>query len=86
MLQWGINRADEMGVEAFIQATVEGKELYENFGFVTKDIMDLKKPGMQGDAEWVKLERRYPLVYRWMERPKSVKNSASNFLERKWLS
>lgn len=73
-LQWGIDKADEMGVRSFIEATIEGAQLYERFGFVTKQIMDVKREGMDQDAEWKILAREYPLRYRWMEREKkSVK-------------
>lgn len=33
MMQWGVNKADEDGVECYLDATPEGKPLYEKFGF-----------------------------------------------------
>ncbi|KAF2796037.1 GNAT acetyltransferase-like protein [Melanomma pulvis-pyrius CBS 109.77] len=69
-LQWGIEKADEMNVEAFIEATVDGAQLYERFGFVTKHIMNLRMEEVDADSEWRRLEEEYPLKYRWMERGK----------------
>ncbi|KAF2011277.1 GNAT acetyltransferase-like protein [Aaosphaeria arxii CBS 175.79] len=68
-LQWGINKADEMDVEAFIEASIEGAQLYERFGFRTIHIMDLRKEATE-DQEWASLAEEYPLHYRWMEREK----------------
>lgn len=33
MMAWGVKKADEDGVEAYLDATPEGKPLYEKFGF-----------------------------------------------------
>ena len=67
-LQWGIDKADEMKAKAFIEASMEGAQLYEKFGFMTRDIMDLKKGDMSDDVEWQKFATEYPLLCRWMER------------------
>ena len=69
-LQWGINKADEMDVEAFVEATVDGAQLYERFGFDTKQLVTLNGENVRTDAEWGKLTEEYPLKYRWMEREK----------------
>lgn len=39
LMGWGVERADEEGVECYLDATPEGKHLYEKFGF--KDISTL---------------------------------------------
>ena len=57
-----------MNAKAFIEASMDGAHLYEKFGFVTKNIMDLHKDDMEDDPEWQKLAGEYPLVCRWMER------------------
>jgi hypothetical protein len=69
MLQWGVGMADELGVKCIVEATVDGQPLYERFSFVTKQVVDTKKEGMDADEEWMKLQERYPLVSCWMERP-----------------
>ena len=72
MVQWGIDRADKLGLKMVVEATVQGQQLYQRFGFLTKEIVHLRKEGMEGDAEWEELERRYPLVCCWMIRPKKA--------------
>ena len=62
-----------MNVETFIEATIDGAHLYEKFGFVTKQIVDLKDGSKMNDAEWGQLAEEYPLLYRWMERGKQNK-------------
>jgi hypothetical protein len=75
MLQWGVDRADELGVKCIVEATVDGQSLYARFGFVTKQVVDTKKEGMDEDEEWMKLQKRYPLVSCWMERPRKLEGS-----------
>jgi hypothetical protein len=72
MLQWGINKADKLGVKMVVEATVQGQQFYQRFGFVTKEILDMKKEGMEGDDEWMELEKRFPLVCCWMVRAKKA--------------
>lgn len=59
MMAWGAKRADEDGVEAYLDATPEGKALYERFEFVDVDTWQffnetyrhsfmLRKPGGKG--------------------------------------
>lgn len=69
MLQWGVEKAEELGLKMLVEATVTGRALYERFGFVTREVVDVRREGMEGDAEWEMLERRYPLICCWMERP-----------------
>lgn len=68
MLQWGVEKADELGLKMVVEATVQGTRLYQSFGFVVMETVDLKKEGMEGDVEWKELERRYPLSCCWMVR------------------
>lgn len=37
MMQWGVQEADKDGVESYLDATPEGKPLYERFGFESVD-------------------------------------------------
>lgn len=53
LVQWGCDRADKMGVQAFVEGTLTGRRLYEKHGFVVTEAVDLKperwpeKPLMQ---------------------------------------
>ena len=42
LVQWGCDRADEMGVQAFVEGTLTGRRLYEKHGFVVTEAVDLK--------------------------------------------
>jgi hypothetical protein len=68
-LQWGVDRADRARAPAFIEASMLGAQLYERFGFHTVSVHDVKSKEMADNAEWARLPEKYPLRYRWMERP-----------------
>lgn len=56
LLDWGVKRTDELGMVAYIDATSEGKGLYESFGFVARSgiVIDFSKTN-PGEL-WKKLE------------------------------
>jgi hypothetical protein len=47
---WGLQRADELGLPIYLEATSEGKPLYEKFGFQTAQVttFELSKYGGSG--------------------------------------
>ncbi|KAF2141862.1 uncharacterized protein K452DRAFT_287835 [Aplosporella prunicola CBS 121167] len=60
LLQWGLDKADEMGLEAFVEATPMGQGLYEKMGFeVAKDVpFDLGQFGEEGVVHHVCMVRQ----------------------------
>ena len=59
IMDWGVKKADELGVESFIEATKIGKRLYENNGFVLVSI-DAVDTNIQDPSEdWKDMERRF---------------------------
>ncbi|KAF8853522.1 hypothetical protein BDZ45DRAFT_657901 [Acephala macrosclerotiorum] len=58
LVQWGTGRADELGVKAFVEASLEGRRLYESCGFVMVEDVVLKggevRKKWEGyeDADW----------------------------------
>ena len=50
LLQWGIDRADELGVEIYIESSLAGKPLYEKFGLHTLKVFnfDMAELGYKG--------------------------------------
>ena len=42
LVQWGVKRTDEMGVHSFVEATLEGRRLYEQNGFEVTEHVRLK--------------------------------------------
>ena len=57
LVQWGIKNADDMGLEAFVEATDDGKPLYAKHGFEdTNDFVLSANPPEQTD-ELLKLQQ-----------------------------
>ncbi|KAK6593217.1 GNAT family protein [Botrytis cinerea] len=78
MMQWGCKLADEKGLEAFVESTDDGRELYKAHGFVIVRSFFLEVPlATKGDEEeFAKLKEAIaPEPYRvWlMWRPKGGK-------------
>ena len=68
MLEWGLEQADRMKCNTYVEANVHGEKLYRKFGFVsTLDVQNPRK--LHADDEWRELEYRWPLRFRWMVRP-----------------
>lgn len=56
MLEWGTAKADELGVEAFIEATADGVPLYERHGFKVMNEFTLRGE-TQGEDEGEELKK-----------------------------
>jgi len=58
MMEWGVKEADRMGLESFVEASAEGKCLYEKWGFLHFDTLSVNtKIHSHPSAEWQRLER-----------------------------
>ncbi|KAF2188341.1 putative GNAT family acetyltransferase [Zopfia rhizophila CBS 207.26] len=64
LVAWGVGKADEMGVEAFIEATPIGKHLYETFGFVVVTTEEANTQIEKPSKRWEELESKF-LPYTW---------------------
>ncbi|KAI6882387.1 hypothetical protein KC318_g16340 [Hortaea werneckii] len=64
LVQWGTRRADELGVEAVVESSVFGKDLYEKNGFVF--VRDYHM--VSDDARWK--DRPPGGQFAWLVRPK----------------
>lgn len=58
-MNWGVNKADNLGVQSFIEATELGRHLYEKYEFVlvSIDTVDTNVPNPSED--WKDMERRF---------------------------
>jgi len=56
LLRWGVQRADEDGVEAYLEASPEGKPVYERYGFreVERVVVSLEGKGCS-EEEYVEV-------------------------------
>lgn len=63
LVKWGLQKADELGLEAVVESSVFGRGLYEKNGFVWKEDVKVIVPG------W---EDRPVGGFAWMEKPKKA--------------
>ncbi|KAM5442312.1 hypothetical protein MferCBS31731_002687 [Microsporum ferrugineum] len=55
-LQWGLDKAEEMGLECWLDATPYGRPVYERRGFICTDAWDVDCPMPEGLSEEKKRE------------------------------
>lgn len=88
-MEWGCKIADEMGLEAFVESTADGRELYKAHGFVIVRPFELyPQPSTdeQGkDAEWLKLKKEitpepYPVWLMWRPQGGKFEEGKTAFL------
>lgn len=69
LVEWGSKKADELGVEAFVESTLDGKPLYESCGFVTMNGFELKPTPPEETEELKKLQQDLCFYGYFMWRP-----------------
>lgn len=72
LMNWGTNKADSEGLEAFIEASPMGKLLYANHGFqvVGTGVVTPQVDEKDKSKEWKRLEQQLsPLDFTVMWRP-----------------
>lgn len=57
LVQWGTKKADEMGLESSVEATVDGKPLYAKHGFEYMNDFEIKVTPPEQTDELVKLQQ-----------------------------
>jgi len=55
LTEWGARKADESGLEAYVEASVMGKSVYEKHGFVVMSVPELKFENPHPSEEWKRL-------------------------------
>lgn len=70
VLDWGMKKADELGLDVFLDATPPGKPLYEANGFICLK-ENITKPTMENpDEKWKEMENKVGAFTFWlMQRP-----------------
>ena len=70
ILQWGTKKADEMGLEMWLDATVHGRPLYLKHGFIVVTENNVHPKTETPNEEWKKLEEELLPITLWaMWRP-----------------
>ena len=70
LMAWGVNKADEMGLESYIDATEAGIPLYEMCGYVKASRVDFNASKDEPSPQWNKLqEELLPFAFWPMWRP-----------------
>lgn len=72
LIRWGFEKADELGVETFVEAMQEGKPTYAANGFRYIHTFLLDPTKNDASPRWIELEKelRTPIPLFWMVRPK----------------
>jgi len=71
LMQWGLDKADQLGVDMFIEAVDDGQPLYAKHGCKLLSTVYLRSEVQQPSARWKELEAQVqaPLHYHLMWRP-----------------
>ena len=59
MMEWGVQRADELGLETFIEGTDYGKLLYQKHGNRNLRTVWIDTDAADANDEWRAMERKY---------------------------
>lgn len=59
LIEWGCQKADELGLKMFVESSPRGRAVYPRFGFVETKAFDLKWPEFEdmGPVVWHQMER-----------------------------
>ena len=69
-MDWGVEKAKELGIECFVEATDLGRPLYERCGLHVMYVDRLRMPPGDASDEWRKMERElFPMYWYFMWRP-----------------
>ncbi|MCJ1271667.1 hypothetical protein MMC22_011572 [Lobaria immixta] len=70
LMTWGIGKAQELGIESFIEASASGRFLYERFGYSVLFKIAFDSSKADPSDEWRKLEHELtPIMFYAMWRP-----------------
>ncbi|KAI1500855.1 acyl-CoA N-acyltransferase [Biscogniauxia marginata] len=80
-LNWGMKKADELGLEIYLDSTPHGKPLYEVNGFTCLDENFIKPQRDNPDEKWKEIEQKVgPFTFWLMWRPVGGKHETGKIL------
>ena len=56
LMDWGLERADRLGLETYVDATEEGKKLYDKYGFRVVNEHDFSTHRIDKSPTWREME------------------------------
>lgn len=62
LLRWGLQKVDEEGVEAYLEASPDGKPIYEHFGFEEREAMTVDLVGKGFEEKYVEVFMVRPIT------------------------
>ncbi|KAF2869230.1 acyl-CoA N-acyltransferase, partial [Massariosphaeria phaeospora] len=65
LLEWGLQTAKDLGVEVWLNATPQGKPLYEKYGFEVVVRNPLVPTTVRPDAKWSQIEQEMGEIVFW---------------------
>lgn len=69
-MNWGTQKADELGLDCFVESTEIAVPLYKKYGFVTVDHFSLDASIPNASEEWKTISaRNLPMEFEMMWRP-----------------
>ena len=58
-MEWGVRKADDIGVESFTEATDMGKRLYQKYEIILVSIDGVDTNISDPSEDWKDMERRF---------------------------
>ena len=72
LMDWGLAKMDDLGLESFIEATGFGKGLYMKCGYRSVQEVSVNMDRVEPSVEWERLSKQLmPIGYTAMWRPKN---------------
>lgn len=71
-MEWGVKKADELGLPAYIEASDHGLELYKACGFKVKGDVDLDATAKNPSEEFNQIRQKLGLPIHGVSMPYSV--------------
>ncbi|KAK5988395.1 hypothetical protein PT974_12549 [Cladobotryum mycophilum] len=66
MIEWGIKKADELGIETWVNSTGPGVPLYQEYGFVVVNETTLCPETENPNEEWKEMAERFSPMDQWV--------------------
>jgi len=83
VMDWGVKKADELGLNMFIEAGEQGRHLYAKFGFIEIDKSEVDMVVPNPSEEWKEMERKN-LPFGWVNMWRPVGGKYTDGMKYPW--